>query len=173
MNLASNSETKQFHPALLNTVALLSPAVASLDFARLKHKVTQTAEAEMTEEAWDKGEEEYRRFLTLKQMYPGVSLVPSKLVDQVWHAHILDTRAYRQDCNTVFGRFIDHYPYFGIYGEDDQQALQDSFDQTIELYERHFGPYPAGAAHPARCDSDTHACHVQSECACRVKGACK
>ncbi|GAA5525298.1 hypothetical protein Maes01_01864 [Microbulbifer aestuariivivens] len=172
MNLANNSETKQFHPALMNTVALLSPAVASLDFARLKYKVTQTAEAEMTEEAWDKGEEEYRRFLTLKQMYPGVSLVPSKLVDQVWHAHILDTRAYREDCNTVFGRFIDHYPYFGIYGEDDQQALQDNFEQTIELYERHFGPYPSRTSHPARCGDD-HACHAPSACACRVPGACK
>lgn len=172
MKLAINTETTQFHPVILQTASLLSQEVASLDFARLKHKVTQTAEAEMTEETWDKGEKEYRRFLTLKQMYPGVSLVPSKLVDQVWHAHILDTRAYREDCNTVFGRFIDHYPYFGIYGKDDQQALQDSFNQTIELYERHFGPYPSSTAHPARCGDD-HACHVPSACACRVPGACK
>ena len=173
MNLAIKSATNLFHPVILQTGSLLSPEVASLDFARLKHKVTQTKDAEMSEETWDLGEKEYRRFLTLKQMYPGVSLVPSKLVDQVWHAHILDTRAYREDCNTVFGRFIDHYPYFGIYGEDDQQALQDSFNQTIELYERHFGPYPDDTVHPTRCGSDDHACHVPTACACRVPGACK
>jgi len=170
MNLAINNQTNQFHPALLSDEALVGPEVASLDFARLKHKVTQTADAEMTEESWDKGEKEYRRFLALKQMYPGISLVPSKLVDQIWHAHILDTRAYREDCNTIFGRFIDHYPYFGIYGDGDYQALQDSFQQTIKLYERHFGLYPGNTAHPARCEG--HACHVPSECACRVSGAC-
>ena len=150
--------------------SVLTAEVAALDFQRLKHKMTATSEAEMTGEVWDKGEKEYRRFLALKQMYPGISLVPNKLVDKVWHAHILDTRAYREDCNAVFGRFIDHYPYFGIYGVDDHQALKHSFKQTISLYERHFGTYPEGSV-ATRCGD--HACHVESACACRVEGACK
>ncbi len=156
---------------MLGGNASLSLEVQQLDFERLKHKMTQTAESEISEEAWDLAEKEYRRFLTLKQLYPGVSLVPSKQVDQIWHAHILDTRAYRDDCNAVFGRFIDHYPYFGIYGDDDSRALNTAFNETVALYESHFGAYPK-ERNPMRCGDD-HACHAPSPCACRVKGACK
>jgi len=147
--------------------------VANLNFERLKHKTTATDEAEMTVDEWDIAEREYRRFLALKCFYPAVSLVPNKLVDKIWHAHILDTRAYREDCEQVFGRFVDHYPYFGIYGDDDYQALQNSFNQTIALYERHFGLYPKGdGVVAARCGED-HSCHAPSSCACRISGACK
>lgn len=150
----------------------LAPSVASLSFERLKHKYTETTEAEMTEKEWDFAEQEYRRFLTLKLMYPNVSLVPSKVIDKVWHVHILDTRAYREDCAKVFGRFIDHYPYFGIYGQDDYQMLQEAFAETVELYERHFGEYPGkDPLNATRCQD--HACHVPTSCACRVEGACK
>ena len=144
--------------------------VSDLDFTRLKHKMTDTSEAKITSDEWDSAEIEYRRFLMLKQIYPGVSLVPSKQVDNIWHAHILDTRAYREDCDSLFGRFIDHYPYFGIYGNDDQANLKHSFDQTKELYERHFGPYPTKTI-VSRCQD--HSCHAPSECACRSPGACK
>ncbi|AOM01032.1 glycine-rich domain-containing protein [Cobetia marina] len=149
--------------------------VSRLDLARLKHKYTASSEAEMSVEAWDKAEREYRRFLSLKAFYPAVSLVPSKEVDALWHAHILDTRAYREDCHQVFGRFIDHYPYFGIYGEDDYQQLKDAFAQTVALYEKHFGAYPGGGteSQAMRCGGD-HKCHVPSACACRGgPGACK
>ncbi|MDH2373890.1 glycine-rich domain-containing protein-like [Cobetia sp. 3AK] len=149
--------------------------VSRLDLARLKHKYTASSEAEMSVEAWDKAEREYRRFLSLKAFYPAVSLVPSKEVDTLWHAHILDTRAYREDCHQVFGRFIDHYPYFGIYGEDDYQQLKDAFAQTVALYEKHFGAYPGGGteSQAMRCGGD-HKCHVPSACACRGgPGACK
>lgn len=152
----------------------LDPAVKSLDFKRLRHKYTSSSEAEMTEKEWDLGEREYRRFLSLKVYYPGVSLVPSKLVDKIWHAHILDTKAYREDCDKIFGKFIDHFPYFGIYGKEDYQDLQDAFKKTQSLYENHFGPYPSAlpiGATSSRCQD--HACHVVSECACRVEGACK
>ena len=48
-----------------------------------------------------------------RQTY-GARGVPCKLVDELWHAHILDTRAYRDDCYRIFGFFYDHYPYFGL-----------------------------------------------------------
>lgn len=150
----------------------LPASVAGLNLQRLKHKYTATSEAEMSEEEWDAGEREYRCFLALKQQYPAVSLVPSKLVDKIWHAHILDTRAYREDCERIFGHFIDHYPYFGIYGEDDYKNLQESFATTVRLYEQHYGAYPKDdSAIASRCQD--HACHAPSECACRTPGACK
>jgi len=160
------------HPLL--TSDGLEMNVSRLDFERLKHKYTQSSEAQMSEAQWVEGEQEYRRFLTLKCFYPSVALVPSKMVDEIWHAHILDTRAYREDCHTVFGRFIDHYPYFGIYGEDDHQELKNAFAQTVALYEKHFGVYPGGGneEQAMRCGDD-HKCHVPTTCACRVEGACK
>ncbi len=157
---------------ILGAAEPLSDSVQKLDFSRLRYKHTSSHEAEMTEAEWDKAELEYRRFLHLKQLYPGVSLVPSKQVDYVWHAHILDTKAYREDCQNLFGRFIDHYPYFGIYGKEDYANLVSAFDKTIELYEKHFGLYPSKSPlNAARCED--HSCHVPSECACRVAGACK
>ena len=163
--------------ASLNTLQLaangLDLSVDCLDLRRLRHKYTESSEAEMSGAQWDAAELEYRRFLTLKRFYPAVALVPSKQVDTIWHAHILDTRAYREDCHRVFGRFIDHYPYFGIYGADDYQELTDAFAHTVTLYERHFGTYPSDgpATQAMRCKD--HACHVPTSCACRVEGACK
>lgn len=152
----------------------LDMRVSRLDFERLKHKYTESSEAEMSAAEWDMTEQEYRRFLTLKSFYPSVVLVPSKMVDTLWHAHILDTRAYREDCQQVFGRFIDHYPYFGIYGQDDYQELKNAFAQTVTLYEKHFGAYPGGGdeTQAMRCGDD-HKCHAPTPCACRVEGACK
>ncbi|PKH02129.1 hypothetical protein CXF72_13320 [Psychromonas sp. MB-3u-54] len=153
-------------------MGILNEKVSALDFERLKHKFTDTDEAEMAVEEWDAGQLEYQRFLTLKMLYPSEVLVPSKLVDKVWHAHILDTRAYREDCEKLFGRFIDHYPYFGVYGKDDQKLLEQSFDKTIDLYEKHFDVSMAKSWEKAsRCEG--HACHAPSACACRVPGACK
>lgn len=152
----------------------LAMSVSQLDFNRLKYKYTESSEAEMSAADWDLAEIEYRRFLTLKSFYPSVALVPSKTVDNLWHAHILDTRAYREDCQHVFGRFIDHYPYFGIYGQEDYQELKNAFAHTVALYEKHFGAYPGGGveSQAMRCGDD-HKCHAPTTCACRVEGACK
>lgn len=147
--------------------------VSRLCFKRLKHKHTKTSEAEMSVAEWDIAELEYRRFLTLKRLYPSVALVPSKQVDAIWHAHILDTRAYREDCQQVFGHFVDHFPYFGIYGQDDYRKLKDTFAQTVALYEKHFGSYPGGGSETQAMRCKDHACHAPTSCACRVEGACK
>lgn len=156
----------------LNIVDELHPAVAALDLERLKFKYTASSEAEMSVEEWDEAEREYRRFLTLKACYPLAALVPTKQVDEVWHAHILDTEAYHADCMSIFGRFLHHYPYFGIYGKEDYQNLVDAFGETRKLYERHFGEALSESPLEAtRCEG--HACHVPTTCACRSPGACK
>lgn len=36
--------------------------------------------------------------------------MPSKAVDDAWHAFILSTRAYREFCERAFGRFLHHTP---------------------------------------------------------------
>ena len=149
----------------------LHPAVSALDFTRLKSKLCDSSESKLTREECELAEREYHKYLTLKKLYPGIELVPNRLLDEFWHAHILDTAAYHADCDSVFGYYLHHYPYFGIEGDDDYKNLESAFDSTKKLYERHFGPYPAPLDISARCQD--HPCHVPSTCACRAPGTCK
>jgi len=53
----------------------------------------------------------YHYFLGLIDLYPDRPLVPTPVLDYVWHLHILDTQRYRRDCLALFGHFIDHQPW--------------------------------------------------------------
>ena len=88
-------------------------------------------------------EGEYRKFLSLHLLYPDADVVPCKTVDEIWHQHILDTAAYREDCDEIFGHFLDHFPYFGMRDERDAQDLEDAYADTIERYLAAFGDPPA------------------------------
>lgn len=149
----------------------IHPNVKSINFEKLSWKLCKSSEANMSLEECALAEREYRRFLTLKILYPKQELVPNKLLDKFWHAHILDTVAYHQDCKTLFDGYLHHFPYFGIYGDDDMQNLKNTFKETKALYEKHFSEYPNILNNAARCQD--HSCHVESSCACRVEGACK
>ena len=117
-----------------------------------------------------KAEMDYRRFLHLHLKFPSLEIVPTKLIDEIWHQHILDTRAYEKDCQDIFGRFLHHYPYFGMHGEKDQENLQRCFERTQFIWLNLFGE-PMFENNAVRCEG--HACHVPSSCACRTPGACK
>lgn len=79
----------------------------------------------------------YRRYLSIIVKYPEHVHVPNAPIDAFWHQHILDTKAYAKDCQTVFGFFLHHYPYFGLGG--DKVELNQCFKSTNELYEEMFG----------------------------------
>ena len=96
----------------------------------------------------DLAEHEYRRFLALNLMYPDKEVVPCKLVDALWHAHILDTEAYARDCDDLFGYFLHHFPYFGLRGEEDATQLWTAYGTTIDLYTEAFGSPPEGVWRP-------------------------
>ena len=85
----------------------------------------------------------YRYFLVLNEIYPNISIVPTKEIDKVWHAHILDTAKYREDCEKAFGRFVDHFPYFGLRGEEDAKNLQSTYQTSRALFMEHFGIDPS------------------------------
>lgn len=146
-------------------------AIEKLDFARIKHKLMVSEDGEKwTFEQCELAEREYKRFLTLIKLYPKTNFVPTKLMDRFWHQHILDTVAYQKDCLNVFGFFLHHFPYFGIYGKEDQKNLSISFEKTQLFYRICFGEE---MINPVESRCEDHACHVESECACRVSGACK
>jgi len=91
---------------------------------------------------------EYKRFLLLHALAPwGTRLAPSPAVDAVWHEHILDTAAYRADCDSIFGRFLDHSPSFG--GENDTALLESRYHHTLETYEQGFGRAPDARMWPS------------------------
>jgi|SRR5919202_361177 hypothetical protein len=75
----------------------------------------------------------YKTFLLVSYLYPEISLVPTQDIDCLWHCHILHTRKYRQDCEMLFGYFIDHEPNSEPWGEANQQTLDDAFVQTQAL----------------------------------------
>jgi len=118
-------------------------SIAAIDFTMVKLKLMDTEEgAGWSADHCDRVELEYRRYLALSRHYPDKAVVPSKVVDTFWHFHILDTQAYAEDCDSAFGYFLHHYPYFGMRGEQDAQALGAAYDETLALYEAHFGPVP-------------------------------
>lgn len=82
---------------------------------------------------------EYRRFLVLCAQNPDTPVVPSSVVDDFWHLHILDTAKYQQDCDRFLGYFLHHFPYFGMRGERDAENLKAAWEETLELYQRAFG----------------------------------
>jgi hypothetical protein len=74
----------------------------------------------------------YKTFLFVSYLYPNMQLIPTQDVDRVWHCHLLHTRKYRQDCELLFGYFIDHEPESEFWGEANQ-TLDTAFAQTQAL----------------------------------------
>lgn len=114
----------------------------------------------MTEQGWTSEQYEeavdlYRKFLALNIRFPEKKICPTGPVDALWHAHIVDTRAYAGDCYALFGGMLHHYPYFGMCG--DREDLETSFTDSIDLFIRHFGVDPtagdsmARSCRPQRC----------------------
>jgi hypothetical protein len=139
---------------LLELAPLASRDIEGLDLSMIKRKLQDAEEGlGWSAEECDEVEIEYKRYLALKQAYPDREIVPNQPVDKFWHYHILDTMKYAGDCQRIFGFFLHHYPYFGMNGPEDEQALADAFTETAALYEAHFGaPYAGSSAKcRARC----------------------
>ena len=116
------------------------PEIAELDLSMVKMKIMDKEEGlGWSFQECEKAEIEYKRFLTLIFLYPKEHIVPTKTMDKFWHFHILDTRKYYSDCINIFGIFIHHYPYLGMFGKDDEQKLNTSFERTKKLYKKTFG----------------------------------
>jgi len=84
----------------------------------------------------------YRNFLYLNKKYgmeKQLPLPPSEEIDEFWHNHILDTKQYRKDCQAIFGKYLDHYPYLGIDGKSSSGDVTDAFAELQRLYAKEFG----------------------------------
>jgi uncharacterized protein DUF1399 len=107
----------------------------------------------------------YKMFLSVVYLHPHTPLVPTQEIDFVWHCHILHTRKYRQDCQMLFGRFIDHEPGLKLWGISDQLSLDTAFAQTTTLLVEYFGEKPYSHFQRSACGRpalpDNHHCSLE------------
>lgn len=137
-----------------NTLTLEKPSaqheasikkIDELDLSMVKMKLCLPVEREgkgWTTEQADTTELWYKRFLKLRVLCPDKMVVPIRFIDEMWHAHILDTGKYHSDCQTIFGSYLHHFPYFGLRGEQDAKNRKNASEQSITLFEEFFCETP-------------------------------
>jgi hypothetical protein len=110
---------------------ILDQDITDLDLECIAYKVCR-------DERWnvdyvDRVELNYRAFLQLvRNAGSADSVAPTMEVDIFWHHHILDTYKYHRDCQNLFGNYLHHYPYSGIFGDDDRKLQTERVVATRE-----------------------------------------
>ena len=89
-----------------------------LDLAPIRTRVAK-GDSGLTAEQLDELEIKYLRFLMLCKAEPNIRHEPDNDVDRYWHAHILHTKQYTEDCQRYFGYFLHHEPNVNGQGCDD------------------------------------------------------
>ena len=119
--------------------------VDRIDFQNIRWKLnSKDGEENWSNERIEEAEALYKAYLALLLCYAELndSLAPPILADDYWHAHILDTRKYMADCNKLFGEYLHHFPYFGMRGKEDAEALVESSKLVFGLLRHHFFSIP-------------------------------
>lgn len=127
------------------SIVLMEEKIAQLDLSPIAFKFMLEEK-----EAWKSdistqariAESQYRMFLVLNLLYPGERIVPTQLVDKFWHYHILDTQKYMADCDSIFGHYFHHFPYFGIRSDNDKEIFSEAIERTRQLFLEHFDINP-------------------------------
>ncbi len=87
--------------------AMLASLLPTMDLSKFIARV-EREELGWTQERLDAAEAGYRLFWLEAKSTPNHR--PSRDVDKIWHAHILHTREYMQDCQEYFGHYFHHTP---------------------------------------------------------------
>lgn len=104
-----------------------------LDLERLVKKLLRDHASHFQNEMQARGAiKEYKRMLHVIQQFPDAPAVPSKLVDLVWHEHILDTQQYRFDSQRMFGKYLHHAPTFG--DDDAEETIAEKQDMVKQQH---------------------------------------
>ena len=117
-------------------------AIQALDLEPIRLRVT---DAELGE-GWSRAHAEniehaYRDYLTMLVKHPedAEDIVVNKDVDEFWHAHILHTMKYTEDCEKVFGKYLHHNPHVGVRTAADIERKAALAAKTQRLYLEDFG----------------------------------
>jgi hypothetical protein len=93
---------------------------------------------------------EYRRFLLLAATEETL-MVPSDEVDQAWHLHLVDTRAYWEElCGKVIHKALHHTPSRG--GDDELERHWCGYEATLARYRATFDDAPPNDIWPPTRD---------------------
>jgi hypothetical protein len=80
---------------------------------------------------------EYKKFVYLG-IISSFQVTPSKIIDIVWHEHLLFTKPYRQFCDEVIRYNFDHHPELMPF-DDQTEAYAEQYIKTLLLYRSEFG----------------------------------
>jgi hypothetical protein len=83
---------------------------------------------------------EYKKFVFMG-VTSDFSVTPSKVIDQVWHEHLLFSSGYRKFCKEVIQFDFDHNPELASISTQ-TEMFQSQYFNTIELYRKEFGIEP-------------------------------
>ena len=84
--------------------------------------------------------EEYRKFVYLG-MVSDFAVTPPRVIDQVWHEHLLFSRAYREFCASVLHRDFDHNPEL-VPTDAQTGTFSAQYEATLNLYALEFNVEP-------------------------------
>ncbi len=79
----------------------------------------------------------YKNFLLLLLKYQDQVLAPAPDIDEAWHNHILFTRQYFRDCQSIFGDYLHHFPSQNSVPEE-KLAMEMAQSRTADLYTKEF-----------------------------------
>src|SRR5713101_6231111 len=113
-------------------------AIRALDLEPIKLRVMDPELGEgWTREYAESVERAYRNYLTMLVKHPEdiEEIVVSKDVDEFWHAHILHTMKYTEDCEKVFGTYLHHSPDIGERTQADVKKKAAQVEETRRIYQ--------------------------------------
>ena len=83
---------------------------------------------------------EYKKFVYLG-VTSNFNVTPSKVIDQVWHQHILFSKAYRMFCADVIENQFDHNPELLPFNSQ-TSIYSAQYGDTLQLYKKEFNTSP-------------------------------
>lgn len=87
--------------------------------------------------------QEYKKFVYLG-IVSDFHVTPSKIIDTVWHEHLLFTKAYREFCKQVIACDFDHHPEL-LPVDSETDIFHAQYNDTLDLYRSEFGKEPVTA----------------------------
>jgi hypothetical protein len=124
----------------------------SWSFDLAMEKLLELKKGEWDQARAEKAAQNYKRYMAVTKALGGLQLVPNGDIDEIWHMHILDTRAYMADCDALFGEYLHHFPYFGMLGEENSQQWLRVQDESTALWTELFGePLYGAESTPQKC----------------------
>jgi hypothetical protein len=150
-------QVNQFNKEVFNQAMTIT---AKWDFKLAVEKILENKQDKWNANRAQTAIKNYKRYMAITKALGGVQLVPNGDIDEIWHMHILDTRAYMQDCESLFGEYLHHYPYFGMLSEENRHQWLEVQFESESLWQALFGEALYGVDSTAQKCPQVCPCHI-------------